>query len=134
MTASRPLSSTPVEPGESSVAGAVLDVAGHLLGADQQALDLWLAGPRGGPRWPHNFDRMRRKFKAEQGLEIRFHDLRHTQAIQLLSAGVNVKVITERLGHASIGITLDTYSHVMPGMQEEAAEKIDAGLRAALAG
>ena len=44
------------------------------------------------------------------------------------------KVVSERLGHASIGITLDTYSHVMPGMQEEAAEKIDAGLRAALAG
>ena len=44
------------------------------------------------------------------------------------------KVISERLGHASISITLDTYSHVMPGMQEEAAEKIDAGLRAALAG
>jgi len=44
------------------------------------------------------------------------------------------RVVPERLGHASIGITLDTYSHVMPGMQEEAPEKIDAGLRAALAG
>jgi integrase len=51
----------------------------------------------------------------------------------LLRAGVNAKVVSERLGHASIGITLDTCSHVMPGMQEEAAEKIDAGLRAALA-
>ena len=44
------------------------------------------------------------------------------------------KVVCERLGHASIGITLDTYSHVMPGMQEEEAAKIDAGLRKALAG
>ena len=44
------------------------------------------------------------------------------------------KFVSERLGHASIGITLDTYWHVMPGMQEETAEKIDAGLRAALAG
>ena len=44
------------------------------------------------------------------------------------------EVVSERLGHASIGITLDTYSHVMPGMQEETAEKIDAGLRKALAG
>ena len=43
------------------------------------------------------------------------------------------KVVSESLGHASIGITFDTYSHVMPGMQEEAAKKIDAGLRAALA-
>jgi len=47
---------------------------------------------------------------------------------------VHTKVVSERLGHASIGITLDTYSHVMPDMQKEAAEKIDAGLRAALAG
>jgi len=52
----------------------------------------------------------------------------------LLSQGVHPKVVSERLGHASIGITLDTYSHVLPSMQEEAAEKIDAGLRAALAG
>ena len=51
-----------------------------------------------------------------------------------MEACVHPKVVSERLGHASIGITLDTYSHVMPGMQEEAAEKIDAGLRKALAG
>jgi len=74
------------------------------------------------------------KFKAKQGLEIRFHDLRHTHATQLLKVGVHPEVVSERLGHASIGITLDTYSHVMPGMQEDAAEKIDAGLRASLAG
>jgi integrase len=65
---------------------------------------------------------------------IRLHDLRHTHATLALQAGVHPKVVSERLGHASIGITLDTYSHVMPGMQEEAAEKIDAGLRKALAG
>ena len=64
----------------------------------------------------------------------RFHDLRHTHATQLLKAGAHPKVVSERLGHASIGITLDTYSHVMAGMQEEATEKIDAGLRKALAG
>ena len=72
--------------------------------------------------------------KAKQSIAVRFHDLRHTHATQLLQAGVHPKVVQERLGHASIGITLDTYSHVMPGMQEEAAEKIDAGLRKALAG
>ena len=54
--------------------------------------------------------------------------------MQLLKAGVHPKVVSERLGHASIGITLDIYSHVLPSMQEEAAEKIDEGLRAALAG
>ena len=58
----------------------------------------------------------------------------HTHAIQLLKTGVHPKVVSERLGHASISITLATYSHVMPGVQEEAAEKIDAGLSEALAG
>ncbi|HEY5472692.1 MAG TPA: tyrosine-type recombinase/integrase [Candidatus Limnocylindrales bacterium] len=67
-------------------------------------------------------------------VECPLRDLRHTQATQLLKAGVHPKVVSERLGHASSGITLDTYSHVMPGMQEEAAERIDAGLRKALAG
>jgi integrase len=93
-----------------------------------------LAAPHGGPWRPSNFDTTWRRFKMRQKLEIRFHDLRHTHATQLLKAGVHPKVVSERLGHASIGITLDTYSHVMPGMQEWAAEKIDAGLRAALAG
>jgi integrase len=54
-----------------------------------------------------------------------FHELRHTHASALLKAGVAAKVVQERLGHASIGITLDTYSHVLAGMQEEAAAKLD---------
>jgi integrase len=59
---------------------------------------------------------------------------RQAHATQLLKAGAHPKVFSERLGHASIGITLDTYSHVLPSMQEEAAERIDEGLRKALAG
>jgi hypothetical protein len=55
------------------------------------------------------------------------------QAVQLPKAGVHPKAVSDGMGRASIGITLDTYSHVMPGMQEEAAERIDAGLRAAIA-
>src|SRR5947209_11475495 len=51
---------------------------------------------------------------------IRFHDLRYPHATLLLQEGVNVKVISERLGHANISITLDTYSHVLPSMQQEA--------------
>ena len=93
-----------------------------------------LAAPGGGPWWPSNFDRVWQRFKTKQALEIRFHDLRHSHASALLKAGIHPKVVSERLGHASISMTLDTYSHIMPGMQEEAAEKIDAGLRAALAG
>jgi integrase len=80
------------------------------------------AAQNGGPWWPSNFDRIWRRFKKKQGIEIRFHDLRHTHATQLLKAGVHPEVVSERLGHASIGITLDPYSHVMPGMQDAAAE------------
>jgi integrase len=57
---------------------------------------------------------------------IRFHDLRHTYATLALQAGVHPKVVSEILGHANIGITLDTYSHAIPSMQEAAAETIGA--------
>jgi integrase len=65
---------------------------------------------------------------------IRFHDLRHTHATQLLASGVHPKVASERLGHSTIGITLDLYSHVMPGMQADAAEQVDGALRSAILG
>ncbi|KAB2795923.1 site-specific integrase [Brucella anthropi] len=64
---------------------------------------------------------------------IRFHDLRHTHATQLLAAGVHPKIASERLGHSTIGITLDLYSHVMPGMQANAAAQIDAMISNAVA-
>ena len=60
---------------------------------------------------------------------LRFHDLRHTAATLMLEAGVHPKVVSERLGHSTIAITLDTYSHVMPHMQAAAAETLDAALR-----
>ncbi len=53
---------------------------------------------------------------------------RHSHATQLLIEGVHPKVVSERLGHANISITLDIYSHILPGLQEEAAEKINASL------
>ena len=56
---------------------------------------------------------------------VRLHDLRHTHATLLFKAGVHPKIVSERLGHASIAITLDTYSHVLPGLQEAAAERFD---------
>lgn len=62
---------------------------------------------------------------------IRLHDLRHGHATHLLRQGTHPKIVSERLGHSTVGITLDTYSHVMPGMQEEAALKLDETLRAA---
>ena len=56
---------------------------------------------------------------------IRFHDLRHTAATIMLSQGVHPKIVQERLGHSTISMTLDTYSHVLPTMQKEAVEKLD---------
>jgi integrase len=56
---------------------------------------------------------------------VRFHDCRHTMATAMLSAGVHPKIVQERLGHSSIAITLDTYSHVAPGLQHAAANKMD---------
>jgi integrase len=66
------------------------------------------------------------KLVRKAGLpHIRLHDLRHTHATLMLKAGVHPKVVSERLGHASVSITLDTYSHMLPGLQEAAAERFD---------
>jgi site-specific recombinase XerD len=56
----------------------------------------------------------------------------HGHASQLLRQGINAKVVSERHGHASVGFTLDVYSHLLPGMQDEAARSIDTALRSAL--
>jgi integrase len=61
--------------------------------------------------------------------EIRFHDLRHTAATLMLKQGVHPKVVQERLGHSSINMTLGIYSHVLPSMQEDVAEQLDALLQ-----
>jgi integrase len=67
------------------------------------------------------------RLAAAAGLQrIRFHDLRHTAASLMLAAGVPAKVASERLGHATISITLDTYSHLLPGLSEDAAERTGA--------
>jgi integrase len=57
---------------------------------------------------------------------IRLHDLRHTHATLSLLAGVHVKIVSERLGHSSVVIKLDTYSHAIPGLQRDAAERVAA--------
>jgi integrase len=63
---------------------------------------------------------------------IRFHDLRHACATHMLALGVHPKIASERLGHSRVAVTLDLYSHVMPGMQEEAAARVDDALRIAM--
>jgi len=57
--------------------------------------------------------------------DVRFHDLRHTCATLLLTKGVYAKILSEMLGHANISITLDTYSHVVPGLGEAAASALE---------
>jgi integrase len=65
---------------------------------------------------------------------LRVYDLRHTHATLLLLAGVHPKIVSERLGHADISLTLNTYSHVLPGMQREGAAKLNAMLFAPATG
>ena len=100
-----------------------------LFGKDYQNQDLVCPLPDGRPWPPDDFSSAFGRFRKKCGLKIRFHDLRHSHATQLLGQGVNPKVVSERLGHSSVQITLDRYSHVMPNIQEEAAQKIDTVLR-----
>nr|MBA2494669.1 site-specific integrase [Acidobacteriota bacterium] len=97
------------------------------LGAAYENLDLVFASEVGTPIQPKNLlDRHFRPLLKKAGLpSIRLYDLRHTTATLLLSAGENPKVVSERLGHASIVLTLDTYSHVLPTMQESATNKLE---------
>jgi len=75
---------------------------------------------------PHHISKVSKNIAAKAGLKpIRLHDLRHTHATLLLLAGVHAKIVSERLGHASVAITLDVYSHVLPGMQEAAVAMFD---------
>ncbi len=80
-----------------------------------------------GRAWnPDSFTPAWAAFLRHAGIpHVRFHDLRHAHATLMLSKGVHPKIVSERLGHASIGITLDTYSHVLPAMQQEAADAFD---------
>jgi len=89
--------------------------------------DLIFPSTIGTPLEPRNLLRDFKGLLQSAGLpEIRFHDLRHTAATLMLQKDVHPKVVQERLGHSSITLTLDTYSHVLPSMQEDAADKLDA--------
>jgi integrase len=102
------------------------------LGVTATAGDRVFADDLGGPLRPDSIGRAFDRLVAKHGLpEIRLHDLRHTHASHLLAADVNVKIVSDRLGHASVSFTLDTYAHVMPGQQADAAEAAAALLREA---
>jgi integrase len=91
-----------------------------------QDSELIFPSSRGTPMGPRNLLRHFKVTLKKAGLpDIRFHDLRHTAASLMLMQGTHPKVVQERLGHSQISVTLDTYSHVLPSLQAEAAEKID---------
>jgi integrase len=107
--------------------GLVRVLTDHLEGADLD--DSVFRARSGNPA--HQRTIVQEAFKpalerAGLSKDVRLYDLRHTHATLLLLAGVHPKVVSERLGHSSVAITLDVYSHVLPNMQAEAAEKLDA--------
>ncbi len=96
------------------------------LGAAWQETDAVVDSGDGSPLSPDALSAAWPRFLAKAELpHVRFHDLRHAHATLMLLQGIHPKIVSERLGHASIGITLDTYSHVLPGMQGEAASVFD---------
>ena len=96
-----------------------------LLGRDYDDTDLVFCREDGTPIWPRTLSRaFAQHTDAADVPRIRLHDLRHTHATLALQAGVHPKIIQERLGHATISITLDIYSHATPGLQQDAASQV----------
>lgn len=80
----------------------------------------------GKPLRPNTITRAWSMLAASASVKvIRLHDARHTHASLMLKQGIHPKIVQERLGHSTIAITLDTYSHVAPGLQEAAAKHFD---------
>ena len=96
------------------------------LGAAYNDQNLVFTTPLGTPIDPSNLRRAWELVVEQAGIgHVRFHDLRHAHATLLLREGVHPKVVSERLGHSGVGITLDTYSHVLPNLQADAAERLE---------
>ena len=97
----------------------------------RQTDDMYVVAQADGqPLKPNSLTHEFVRFVAGTDLpRVRFHDLRHSHATHLLASGVHPKIAQERLGHASVAITLDLYSHVLPGMQADAASRVDEALR-----
>ena len=97
-----------------------------LLGKSVTDNELVFCHPGGSPLLPGTISHAWDKAIRRAGLRvIRLHDARHTHASYMLKQGIHPKGVQERLGHSSIQVTLDTYSHVAPGIQEKAAARLD---------
>ncbi|HKS70739.1 MAG TPA: site-specific integrase, partial [Ktedonobacterales bacterium] len=98
-----------------------------LVGPAWQEEDLVFTNAQGGPlRANHILQRQFTPLLKQAGLPlIRFHDLRHTAATLMLRQGIHPKIVAEMLGHSTVSMTLDIYSHVIPDMQRGATEALD---------
>jgi integrase len=95
------------------------------VGGRYRDSELVFTRPDGTAVHPERFsDWFRQRVRAAELPMIRLHDVRHSYATAALAAGVPAKVVSERLGHANIAITMDTYSHVLPGLDEQAAGQV----------
>lgn len=95
-------------------------------GGNWQHTDLIVDRGDGGPIHPDSLSSAWRRFIRQHNLPaIRFHDLRHSHATLMLLEGIHPKIVSERLGHASVSFTLEVYTHLLPDMQSEAADAID---------
>jgi integrase len=100
-----------------------------MLGIPLEDDDLMFSQADGKALLPDTVSHAWMKLAKRLGMpEIRLHDARHSHASLMLKQGIHPKIVQERLGHASIQITLDTYSHVAPGLQEAAAARFDEAL------
>jgi integrase len=98
-------------------------------GANWQEHDYVFCTSQGTHLGPNHIVEEFKKLLKQAGLpNIRFHDLRHSAASLLLSLGIHPKIVQELLGHTQIGITMDVYSHLLPGMQQDAMSKLNAAL------
>jgi len=103
------------------------EVEALLLDKPIQDSDLLFGNLEGKPFLPDTVSHAWLKLLRTTEIKaIRLHDARHTHASIMLRQGIHPKIVSERLGHASIQTTLDTYSHVVPGLQQQAAERFDA--------
>jgi integrase len=100
------------------------------LGAGYEEHALIFCEPDGRPWKPSKFTTQFIELAARVRVRTHLHMLRHYHATALLKAGTHPKIVSERLGHATVGITLDTYSHALPNLQEAAAAAFEANLRA----
>jgi integrase len=105
-----------------------------LLGEAYENRGLVFCQVNGRPLHAHNLSQrdFKRVVRTARVPMIRFHDLRHVCATLMLRQGVNPKIVGEQLGHASVGVTLDVYSHVLRGMHEDAVRILAARLVASV--